>query len=74
MKYKLVVALAVASFAALGCADAENDADTTADTALVPGQETVDIPTTVPTTDTVVRTTETDVDTIEGEPRDTIRR
>ena len=63
-------ALAVAA-----CADADNDEGMTADTAVVPGTETVDVQQTVPTTDTVVTTTETETDTIEGDADgDTIRR
>ncbi len=72
------IAYPVAIFAALtiGCAQAEDAGDTMADTATVPGTDVVEVPTQVPTTDTVVRTTttETDVDTIEGEARDTTRR
>jgi hypothetical protein len=60
---------------ASACAKTDDaDDNVTADTSLVPGTEEVE--TTVPTTDTVVTRTETDVDTdtIEGEARDTIRR
>jgi hypothetical protein len=61
--------------AATACAKTDSDEGVTADTSLVPGTETVDVPTNVPTTDTVIRRTETDtdVDTIEGEARDTIK-
>lgn len=54
------------------CADADNDDDVTTDTSLVSGQDTVDMPMAVPTTDTVVHTTTTETDTIEGDVADSL--
>lgn len=71
----LVLAAALGIGACGGGADESES--TTADTMTVPGTDVVEVPTTVPTQDTVVRTTttETDVDTIRGEvDADTVGR
>jgi hypothetical protein len=65
--------------AALGigaCGGGADEAESTsADTMTVPGTDVVDVPTTVPTQDTVVRTTTTETDTIRGEvDADTVGR
>lgn len=68
---------ALATFALLGaCGTGDNGADTTmADTATLPSMDTVNVPTTVPTTDTVITKTQTTTDTLHGDARtDTLRR
>ena len=63
--------LAIAAFAAVFAAAACAGNDTTADTTTIPGVDTT-AGMALPTTDTVVKTTETD--TIQGEvPRDSVR-
>jgi hypothetical protein len=65
---KLAIAAFAAVFAAAACAGNDN---TTEDTTTIPGVDTT-AGLAVPTTDTVVKTTETD--TIQGEvPRDSVR-
>lgn len=75
MASKWIVAVVCA--AALGAAACEKKDDgenaTTADTMAVPSTDTVNVPTAVPTTDTVVKTTTTEVDTIRGEHKDTTK-
>lgn len=74
MKRTSLTVVAITALTIAACAKAEEGDGTVADTMTVPGTETVDVPTQVPTTDTIVKTTDVDVDTIEGEPRDTTRR
>lgn len=72
------LSLVLAGAVLLGaCGGAGGDADTTlADTTAVQGFDTVQTPTQVPVTDSVVTTKEVDVskDTIEGQARDTTTR
>lgn len=79
MTKQLLALLTVAALAACN-GDAGRDGDVVAeDTAVttVTGQDTVDMPTVVPTQDTVIETTTTRVDTVEGGAvthGDTVRR
>lgn len=71
----LSLGIALAAFTFVGaCGGADGDGDTTmADTTTMQGTDTVDVPTAVPTTDTVVKTTT--VDTLQGDAKgDTVRR
>ncbi|HUP90571.1 MAG TPA: hypothetical protein VM100_14525 [Longimicrobiales bacterium] len=65
----LIVCAAAVSFAA--CDKKDGDDNTAADTSVVQGADTVNVPTAVPTTDTIVKSTETD--TIHGEAKDTTK-
>lgn len=59
------------------CTKADSESDTTsADTTAVQGFDTVNVPTQVPVTDSVVTETTTTVkqDTLKGEAKDTTRR
>lgn len=71
-------AVAVAGIALVtACAGGDSGADSTiADTSVVPGMDTVNVPTAVPTTDTLVTQKQitTDTNVIRGEGRDTTRR
>lgn len=72
-----ITTLAVAGLVLVaGCQERREGGEetTTAETTTVRGADTVSVPTTVPTTDTVVRKTTTETDTIKGEARDTVRR
>lgn len=65
------LALAIAGIALVtACAGGDTDADSTAsDTTTVPGMDTVNVPTAVPTTDTVITDTTVKSDTIKGATR-----
>lgn len=66
MRKGLVVTLLCAGVALTACKKNQaDDENTSADTTTVQGQDTVN-GNAVPTTDTVVKTTTTDVDTIQG--------
>lgn len=71
-------AVAVASIALVtACAGGDADGDSTiADTTVMPGMDTINVPTAVPTTDTLVTSKQisTDTNVIRGEGRDTTRR
>lgn len=70
----LGVAAATLTFAA-ACGTGNDGADSVAaDTATLPAMDTVNVPTTVPTTDTVITKTQTTTDTLRGDARDTTRR
>lgn len=60
---------------AAACAGGD-DANTVSDTTTMPGMDTVNVPTVVPTTDTLVteKTITTDTSVIRGEGADTTRR
>lgn len=74
MAGKYVLALVCAAAVSLtACKKNDGAENTAADTTTVPGQDTVNVPTTVPTTDTVVKTTTTDVDTIHSDAKDTTK-
>jgi len=70
---KLAVLALAALAATAACKDktSEGDEKTTADTTVVAGQDTANVPTVVPTTDSVVTTTTTETDTIHGQAGDT---
>jgi hypothetical protein len=77
MYKRFAAVLALTSVVTLGACSKteEGDEATTADTTTVQGTDVVDVPTTVPTTDTVVQTTTTETDTIHGDvDADTMRR
>lgn len=68
------LSLAVALFATAACAGGDDDATLT-DTTTIPGRDTVQVPTTVPTTDTIVTDIDVTRDTIRGDvSADTLRR
>jgi len=74
MKIRTLGILALAAFAATACKKGDNDTETTtADTAVVPGSDTVPSTTVVPTQDSVVTTTTTttETDTTHGDAGDT---
>jgi len=74
MKLRTLGILALAALAATACKKGDNDTETTtADTAVVPGSDTVPTTTVVPTTDTAVTTTTTttETDTMHGNATDT---
>lgn len=69
--FSIVAAAGLVSLAACGGSDAGTGDDViSADTTAIQGMDTVDMPTAVPTTDTVVTTTT--VDTIAGSAGDTV--
>jgi hypothetical protein len=74
MKFRTLSILALAAIAATGCKKSdtsEGTETTTADSAVVPGTDTVSQPTVVPTQDTVVTSTTTTTDTVHGNAHDT---
>lgn len=72
-KYMMVVLCAAISLTA--CKKNDGDESSAADTSTVPGQDTVNMPMSVPTTDTVVTTTTTETDTIHTKvDNDTLKR
>ena len=70
-KLAIVALAAVATLAACKKADSDGAETTTADSAVVPGTDTISQPTVVPTQDTVVTTTTTETDTVHGSGTDT---
>jgi hypothetical protein len=71
---KLAVLALAALAATAACKDrtSEGDEKTNADTTVVAGQDTVAVPTVVPTADSVVTTTTTETDTIHGNAADSV--
>lgn len=72
----LSLCVAVAAFTFMGaCGGGDGETDTTmADTTVMPGMDTVEMPTTVPTQDTVITKTQTTTDTLQGDTKtDTVR-
>ena len=76
MRKGMVVAVMLAAGVAVtACKKNDGAESSSADTTTVPGQDTVNVPTAVPTQDTVVKTTTTDVDTIHSKvDKDTIKK
>lgn len=75
---RAVLRTGIATLALVGaaaCASGD-EGNTTADTTTMPGMDTVSVPMTVPTTDTLVteKTVTTDTNVIRGDARDTVRR
>jgi hypothetical protein len=71
MDKRWVAALAVVGVLSAGaCKRDDGSNQTVADTATVPAMDTVNQPVAVPTTDTVVKTTTVDTDTIHGDAHD----
>lgn len=61
----ITAAMAVSLLGAAACSSEAEDEAVTTEIETMPGQDTVNVPTVVPTTDTIV--TEVDVDTIRSE-------
>ena len=76
MATKYVIALVCAAAVSMtACKKNDGAENSAADTTTVKGQDTVNVPMAVPTTDTVVKTTTTDVDTIHSKvDKDTLKK
>ncbi len=74
VKKQFIPMLALAGLVVVGACNKGSDEKTTADTMTTTGTDTVNVPTAVPTTDTVVKQTTTTTDTIKGSAKDSVKK